>query len=381
MQSPSYYEFLGRPKLISGKRALEQIPVELEGYGAARPLVIADGAASGIGPAIVKAMFDSNLAIGALFDGHVAGSTSGIVRELAGLYAARKCDSIIVAGGGSLVDAAKCVNIEVCEKQSAARFAGENRIHRELRPIVLVPTALVTGYEAARYASIDGEIIGSDFLSPDIVVIDSRITSTAGSNPTLVSGLTALAHSIEASISPGANPMIDAYAYASIRLLCENLPAAVRKPKNGGKSMAVANGCALAGTVFSNAPAGMAHYLAEALSDGTGVNPGIFMGILVRSLLKARLAAKTGFRDELCLALAGPDIYSSSEASKRPQAAIQSLDSMFNELGSGVPSNLESAGVSRERLGSAARQAAAASPSKLSAKECGNLLERAWGGK
>ncbi len=98
-----------------------------------------DGAASGIGTAIVKAMYDSSLVIGALFDGHVAGSTSGIVRELAGLYVARKCDSIIVAGGGALVDAAKCVNIEVCEKQAAARFAGEERISRELRPICSGP--------------------------------------------------------------------------------------------------------------------------------------------------------------------------------------------------------------------------------------------------
>jgi alcohol dehydrogenase class IV len=123
--------------------------------------------------------------------------------------------------------------------------------------------------------------------------------------------------------------MIDAYAYASIRLLCENLPAAVRKPRNAANSTAVANGCALAGTGFSNDPAGKVHYLAEALSDGTGVSPGIFMGILIGSLLKARIADKTGLRDELCLALTGPDIYSSTAAAKRPQAAIESLDSML----------------------------------------------------
>lgn len=381
MQSPSYYEFLGRPKMISGRRALEQIPVELEGYGAARPLVIVDGAASGIAPAIVKAMYDSSLVIGALFDGPVAGSTSGMVRELAGLYSARKCDSIIVAGGGPLVDVAKCVNVEVCEKQAAARFAGENRVSGELSPIVLVPTALVSGYESARYAFIEGKMIASDLLAPDMVVIDSRITSKAGANPMLEAGLVALAHSIEATISPAANPMIDSYAYASIRLLCGNLPAAVGKPKNSRNSMAVANGCAIAGTVFSNAPAGMTHYLAEALSDGNGVSPGIFMGILIRSLLKARIADKTGLRDELCLALVGPDIYSSTGGEKRPQAAIESLDSLFRELGGAVPAGLESAGVSKGQLKGAAGQAAAAGPANLSEKECLNLLERAWGGR
>ncbi len=381
MQSPAYYEYLGRPKMISGKRALEQIPAELEGYGASRPLVMVEGATPGVGAAITKAMYDSNLVIGALFDGHVAGSTSGIVRELAGLHAARKCDSIVVAGGGPLVDAAKCVNIELTQKKAAIQFSGENKIPKELGPFVLVPVALVSGYEASRYAFIDGKMCGSDFLSPDMVIIDSRASSKAAPAQTLSSGLIALAHAIEAILSPQANPIMGSYAYAAIRLLSENLPAAVRKPKDGKKSVAVANGCAIAATAFSNAPAGVVHCLAEALSDATGVDPGVYMGILVRSLVRKRMEDKAGLGDELCLALSGPAVYSVSEAKRRPEAALQSLNSVFGELGNAVPADLAATGTPGGQLGPAAKKAVKASSTKLSEKECMDLLERAWGGK
>ncbi len=383
MQSPKYYEFLGRPKMISGKRALEQIPLELEGYGAGRPLILAQSKAGSGGPAgtIIRALYDSNLVIGALYDGAIAGSTSGIVSELAGLYMARKCDSIIAIGGGALVDVAKCVNIEVTVKKPPLQLAGEGRITRELKPMVLVPVALVSGNEAANRTFIDGMAVISDFLSPDIVAIDHRMTMIAESDAMLFSGMIALAHAVEASISATANPMIDAYAYASIRLLCGHLPAAVKKPSNKKSSVAVANAASFAATAFSNAPAGMTHYLAEALADGTGINPGISMGLLVRSLLKARMADKKGVREELCLALAGPELFSSRQESARTQAAVDALEGIFNELGGLMPGSLKELGVAQDRLKETVRAAVKASPSKLPEKECMDILSRAWEGK
>ncbi len=383
MQSPNYYEFLGRPKMISGKRALEQIPLELEGYGAGRPLILVQGGpgSRGLADTITKALYDSSLVIGALYDGAIAGSTSGIASELAGLFRARKCDSIIAIGGGALVDVAKCVNMEVAEKKPALGLSGEGKISRELKPMVLVPVALVSGNEAANRAYIDGAACISHFLSPDVVVIDHRMTSTAETGPTLYSGLTALAHAVEAAISVSANPMIDAYAYASLRLLCEQLPAAVKKPSDKKSSVAVANAAALAAIAFSNAPAGMAHYLAEALADGTGINAGICMALLVRALLKTRMAEKKGIREELCLALAGPGMFSAAPASGRAKAALGAIDGMFADLGGMMPGSLKEIGVTQERLNEAVREAVKASPSKLSAKECMAVIGRAWNGK
>lgn len=383
MQSPNYYEFLGRPKMISGKRALEQIPGELEGYGAGRPLVLVQsGPGSGaLAGAITKALYDSTMVIGALYDGAVAGSTSGIAGELAGLFKARKCDSIIAIGDGALVDVAKCVNMEVTEKKPAGQMAGQGKISRELKPMVLVPVTLVSGNEAANRAFVDGLVCISDFLSPDVVIVDHRMTSTAEAGPVLCSGMIALAHAVEAAISTSANPMIDAYAYAAIRLLIENLPAAVRKPSNKKNSVAVANAGALAATAFSNAPEGITHHLAEALADCTGINPGVGMGLLIRASLKARLAAKKDIREELCLALSGPELFSSSPASARAESALGALDGMLGELGALMPGSLKEMGVTRERMREAVRAAMKASPSKISEKECMDIVGRAWDGR
>jgi alcohol dehydrogenase len=271
--------------------------------------------------------------------------------------------------------------MEVAEKKPARGLAGEEKISRELKPMVLVPVALVSGNEAANRAYIDGLACISHFLSPDVVVIDHRMTSTAETRPTLYSGLTALAHAVEAAISVSANPMIDAYAYASLRLLCEHLPAAVKKPSDKKSSVAVANAAALAAIAFSNAPAGMAHYLAEALADGTGIDPGICMGLLVRALLKTRIVEKKGIREELCLALAGPGMFSAAPASGRAKAALGAIDGTFADLGGMMPGSLREIGVTQQRLNEAVREAVKASPSKLSAKECMAVIGRAWNGK
>ena len=40
---PDYYEFLNSVKIISGVRALENIPFELENLNAKRPIILTNG--------------------------------------------------------------------------------------------------------------------------------------------------------------------------------------------------------------------------------------------------------------------------------------------------------------------------------------------------
>ncbi len=179
-------------------------------------------------------------------------------------------------GGGALVDVGEVRQYGGDRgKKPASQMAGQGKdIPRAENQWCWCRVALVSGNEAANRAFVDGLVCISDFLSPDVVVVDHRMTTTAEAGPVLYSGMIALAHAVETAMSTSANPMIDAYTYGAIRLLIENLPAAVRKPSNKKNSVAVANAGALAATAFSNAPEGIAHHLAEALADCTGINRG-----------------------------------------------------------------------------------------------------------
>ena len=71
MQSLYDYEFLNYPKIISGKCSLENIPAELAGYNAQKPLVIARKSIAQGNAAIkkfVRAFADSMVIFGAIYD-------------------------------------------------------------------------------------------------------------------------------------------------------------------------------------------------------------------------------------------------------------------------------------------------------------------------
>ncbi|MDO9515187.1 MAG: iron-containing alcohol dehydrogenase [Syntrophales bacterium] len=383
---PDNYEFFCPTKINSGKRALEQIPFELDALNARKPLIITDKetAKKGLVKKITGAFRDSGIAVG-IFDGVPPVPDLELIRGLANNYRDAGCDSTIAVGGGAVVDAAKALNIVVSGRpEDLKAFAGEDLIENSLRPLVFVPTPLGTGFETSRFATLEELTFSSPFLMPDLVVIDPRMMTAERPAELISTAMIALAHCAEAYTCPAKNPMTDTYAYAGMRFIGENLANVIRSDDKDGR-LALANAAAMAGIAFSNTPRGIIHEVGWALGDASGLPPGICMGILLPYGLGYRMNSEGYHLSDMLLPLAGAEIYVGTEENLRARKAISVIREMQHDVrdaaGGDIPLTLKDAGIAKDALAGVAGTAAGDGAAGFSVDDCLVILEHAWEGK
>lgn len=378
---PYNFTFLSHPKICSGLKALEHIPFELESLNARKPLVITSNRwdKKGLSKTLIKALYDSNIIIGALFTNAPFYPSVTIINELSQLYRDRGCDSIIALGCGGVAYIAKAVNMVVSLKTDILQCA-DITITSPLKPMIIVPTADCQGGEMAAIAYYERFEKQSDFLYPDVIVIDSRITRHANSQEVANSALTALAHAIEACGIDAPNPINDAYAHTALQFIYQYLQRTIKRPSYKDGSVAIVNAAACADTAFSNAPQGIVHVLAQVIALDTNLQAGMVMGILLRYYLADKLHTKGGIRPELLLALAGIDTYAKTPEKERQKTAYEYLIQCIDTTREFVPTTLKGLNIPRYKLKEYARLAATKNKQYKESAYM-ELLEKAWEGK
>ncbi len=340
MYIPEYYEFCCRVKTVSGNKSLEKIPEILNGLDAKRPMIITDEGVSkaGLVDRVKKAM-GSRVKIAAVYDTVPADSEVKVVNEISEIYRDKKCDSIIVIGGGSPIDTAKGVNILVSlDGHNLFDYSGVGKITQKLKPLIVIPTTSGTGSEMTLVAVIADHAnhrklaFTSYFLLPDVAILDPVMTETLPGFLTASTGMDALTHACEAYFCMGKNPMSDTTALAAIKLISDNIAEAVRNPKNKEARMAMANGSALAGIAFSNSMVGLVHNIGHAIGGACGVPHGVCMSILLPYGLEFNLHRTGEITGQLLLPLAGAEVYKNTPAEERPAKAISYIRQMNQEL-------------------------------------------------
>ena len=83
---------------------------------------------------------------------------------------------------------------------------------------------------------------------------------------TITLAMTALAHAIEASISPAKNPLTDMYAYPAIQLISDHLVNAIKDPDDTHGRVALINAISMAGCAVSTSTFGMIHKMGQTVS-------------------------------------------------------------------------------------------------------------------
>ncbi len=358
---PSYYEFINPVKIVSGNKAVDNLPYELDQLGAKRPMVVTDQGVvmAGLLKVVENAIADSKLSIGAVYDTTPPDSSLEVVKEIAGIYHSNQCDSFIAIGGGSSMDTAKGVNIAITEKSDdLSRFAGAEMLKNRLRPFVAIPTTAGTGSEVTSVAVIsDTENnvkmpFTSHYLLPNVAILDPRMTLTLPPKLTAATAMDAMTHAIESYINLQKNPMSDAYATAAIKTIQENVVNAVKNGKDADTRLALANAATMAGIAFSNSMVGLVHSLGHATGGICHVPHGIAMSIFLPFGMEYNLEKASGVIGELLLPLGGSELYAATPKSRRAEAAIKIIRKLQTDLYSlcGLPMNLKDAGVPRNRL-------------------------------
>jgi alcohol dehydrogenase len=397
---PEYYEFFNSVKVISGYKALETIPFELSRLGAKRPIIITDKgvAQAGLIKHVVDSFGGTDTVIGAIFDETPQDSSNVVVNQIASIYRAQNCDSIIAVGGGSAIDTAKGVNIVVTENtDDLLKFMGNYRLNKPMKPFVVIPTTAGTGSEVTMVAVIANPeknvkmVFTSELLLPKFAVLDPRMTMSMPPKITAATGMDAFTHSVEAFIGSQKNPICDAFAAAAMELIRNNIVTAVTDGGNKDVRLAMANAALLAGLAFSNSMVGIVHATAHATGGVCHVPHGIANSILLPHGLefyisKSDKSPKTKeYIEGLLLHVAGPEIYVKTPPAERAVksiAAIRSITSELNKL-CGLPVRLSEAGVTEDKLESIAKTslndaAISMSPVEVSFEEALGVLKAAF---
>ena len=196
-----------------------------------------------------------------IFPGIEANPLNRNINEGAAFAVTHRCDFIIALGGGSVMDAGKCI-------ATAATNGGDFWDYMRAgtgksRPITIAPLPLIcitttagTGSEADPGAVISNEETQEKtgfrhpLLFPRLAVVDPELMRTVPPFMTACQGFDALFHSVEGYVSNGVNLMSDMYAITAIRNIGRYLARAVKNGDDMEARERVAFGNTLSSTVM-----------------------------------------------------------------------------------------------------------------------------------
>lgn len=148
-------------------------------------------------------------------------------------------DTIVVVGGGSAMDVAKCI------KLFSNMDENENFLEQRIIPnnmhLIAVPTTAGTGSEATRFAVIyyndEKQSITHETAIPEAVLMDPAVLETLPEYQRKVTMLDAFCHSIESFWSVNSTDESREYSKKALRLIMEHYPLYLKNEKSGNAAM------------------------------------------------------------------------------------------------------------------------------------------------
>lgn len=180
-------------------------------------------------------------------------------------------DAILAVGGGSVLDSAKMIAVLHTHGGTPQDYEGRGKIHREVTPIIAVPTTAGTGSEVTRSSVITDTkrhfkmTIKDVKLAPALAIVDPETTYRLPAAITASTGMDALVHAIEAYTCQVANPISDSLALGAMERIYPWLRMAVADGGNSEARYQMMVGSLIAGMAFSHADVASVHCMAEAL--------------------------------------------------------------------------------------------------------------------
>jgi len=362
---PNYYEFYCPVKILSGLKALPNLPFEMDQLGVHKAMVITDQGVVGAGLLKkVQAAFEgSNCAITAIYDQVPVDSSNKVCNEVAKIFREKGCECFVAVGGGSVIDTTKGANIVVSEKSDdLLKFQGHQRIKAKMTPFIVIPTTAGTGSEAtsaAVIANVDKGVkmsFSSFKLIPDVAILDPAMLVTMPKKITAATGMDALTHAVEAYYCLQKNPVSDSFALEAIKLIRENLVKSVQNGSDELARLAMANAALLAGISFSNSLVGIVHSIAHALGGVCHIPHGVANAILLPWGMEYNLDKKADIIAELAPVLGAKASGSAMDQAKAAIQAVRDLNKQLHEL-AGLPLTLREAGVPENKFTAIAKVA------------------------
>ena len=264
--------FLASKKTLLAQGAISQAGQEAKKLGAKKVLVVTDAGVvkAGLADTVRDSLSAAGLEVG-VFDGIEPEPPARVIDQCAGEFRRGGYDLCLGLGGGSSLDSAKMVASLGVNPGSVLDYVGMDVVPQKGAPLILVPTTAGTGSEATRVTVLTDEsdntkkVVYSDYLLPDVSILDPALTLSMPPSVTADTGLDALVHAIETYVSVNTTPYAEILSLQAIAMIARHLPQAYAKGGNLLPRYNMLLAANLAGSAFASGGLGAVHGLAYVL--------------------------------------------------------------------------------------------------------------------
>jgi choline dehydrogenase len=255
-------------RIVHGPGAISRLGDIVHELGVTRPLLVTDKGVAGAG--LASRALDT-LEDAVVFDDVYANPDVALVGRAAAVYREEACDGLVALGGGSSMDTAKSVGVEIVHGGSIKDYEYDHTpITVRIPPLVAIPTTAGTGSEVTLWAVItDTErkikfnVGGTPLIGPHVALVDPELTLGLPPAVTAATGMDALSHGIECFTCDYHQPFNDAVALTAIELAGRWLRLAYEHGSNLEARTMMSHSATFGGMAYGTESAGAAHAMSQ----------------------------------------------------------------------------------------------------------------------
>ncbi|MCS7201434.1 MAG: iron-containing alcohol dehydrogenase [Dictyoglomus sp.] len=291
-------------------------------------------------------------------------------------------DAVIGIGGGSALDIAKAIAVKCKLPDSIWNYIGADKIPKKGLPCILIPTTAGTGSEVTRVSVLinpetkEKLSIASDYLYPDVAIVDPYLTLTLPPDYTAYSGIDAFIHALESFLSLNNNLLTESISLKAIKLIYSYLPRVYKNGERIDLREKVLYASTFSGIALTLTGLGAIHALAHPVGVFGNLPHGLSTALVTLPVLEYNLEILS--REKLMLLGRTLGIFSIRSAKERILKKVKDLfDSLNIRLG------LRNYNIKYEDLPLLAKEGLKSRSIKTNPREIReeillNLLQKAW---
>ena len=240
-----------------------------------------------------------------LFDQVQPEPTTDAVDAVREVIRRSRCDVVLAAGGGSVIDVGKAAAALAFETSPTAEYFSLRPVPERGLPFIALPTTAGTGAEVTLNSVLTDpkrgvkESIRGEALMPAVAIVDGELTVACPPDVTAASGLDALTQAIESYWSRGATELTDCLAFHAAELVWANLRKAWRDGRDQSARQALSEGALLAGMALANARLGAVHGVAHPLGLKCRIAHGVVCAAMLPHVMRFNRPAVAAKYDRL----------------------------------------------------------------------------------
>ena len=350
--------FINKTKLMTGDRALSNLPHELRMKNVSKPMVISEkiDAYKPFYKMLVKAFDNDTIKMNTIMVVEEKIANTDVINKAIEQYWENECDSIVVVGREAVLSIAKLTKLAIEQGQKDIKNVDVVRQSRINVPLIVVPVFYGSGMEAMSYARCYSGNVSYDYVSnalmPDIVIADNSMVMRPSKQILASSVMYALANAIIAYTDRHSNVMTRVTAMSAINIICTSineLDVRKRKAEFDGNLL---TSTIIAGMAASQLKVDDLAMMSLVVSGAIKVPYSKVYSMLFMPYYAEMLDADNEYQMDVLLPIIGESRYALTPIGKRAEEVVDNINELLTFLKSysGFRTTLSSFGMERDML-------------------------------